>query len=181
MDCIPSLYTFFTFPINASWWFNTARICRLLWHRGLCMTGLNKNSISIFLTTENQNYSLPNAIGVKTSCIHVSETWLQFVVWTRKRLFHIKVINAFRPDSFHFPAQTKTEPLPPINSQLHDKAASIRGIWSTDLQPTVSTFTTKDSCHVAKPKGSTPLIPKPAARHDPEPASSTSHPHNLFP
>jgi len=34
---------------------------------------------------------------------------------------------------------------------------------------------------VAEPEGSTPLIPKPATAHDPEPVPSTSHPHNLFP
>jgi virulence-associated protein VagC len=33
---------------------------------------------------------------------------------------------------------------------------------------------------VAEPEGSTPLIPKPATAHDPEPVPSTSHP-NLFP
>jgi hypothetical protein len=33
----------------------------------------------------------------------------------------------------------------------------------------------------AAPEGSTPLIPKPAIGHDPEPVPSTSHPLNLFP
>jgi len=32
---------------------------------------------------------------------------------------------------------------------------------------------------VAEPKGSTPLTPKPAIGHDPEPVPSTSHPHYL--
>jgi hypothetical protein len=32
---------------------------------------------------------------------------------------------------------------------------------------------------VTEPEGSTPLIPKPAIGHDPEPVPSTSHPHNL--
>jgi len=34
---------------------------------------------------------------------------------------------------------------------------------------------------VADTGGITPLIPKPANGHDPEPVPSTSHPHNLSP
>jgi hypothetical protein len=34
---------------------------------------------------------------------------------------------------------------------------------------------------IAEPEVSTPLIPKHAIRHDPEPVACTSRPHNLFP
>jgi hypothetical protein len=34
---------------------------------------------------------------------------------------------------------------------------------------------------VAEPESSTPLIPKPATGHDPEPVPFTSHPHTLRP
>jgi hypothetical protein len=46
---------------------------------------------------------------------------------------------------------------------------------------TASHDTSAIICMVAEPESSTPLVPKPATGHDPEPVPTTSHPHNIFP